>query len=123
MPNTPSLVQHGATVYSLGSHATSTDAEIVESIFSGVGECFRVNVSPFLNKLARFVPLKKIDTVSKAISSQQESMIDAVTGISGSGPAYMYLIIGEIFETCQGLRSKILGCHLVLCGWQSRLET
>jgi pyrroline-5-carboxylate reductase len=45
MPNTPSLVQQGATVYSLGTHATSADAEIVEKIFSGVGECFRVNVS------------------------------------------------------------------------------
>jgi len=44
------------------------DAKKVEKIFSGVGECFQV----------------------------EESMIDAVTGISGSGPAYMFMIIGKI---------------------------
>ncbi len=44
MPNTPSLVQHGATVYSLGKHATSKDSATVVSLFSGVGECFPIQV-------------------------------------------------------------------------------
>ena len=35
------------------------------------------------------------------LSTFQESMIDAVTGISGSGPAYMYLIIGKLFYRCR----------------------
>jgi len=67
MPNTPSLVGEGATVYSLGDRCSpDTDGKIVSGLFSGVGqECHPVS----------------------------EAMIDAVTGISGSGPAYMYLII------------------------------
>ena len=67
MPNTPCIVREGATVFARGSKATSEDAEVARELFSSVGECHEVT----------------------------EAMIDAVTGVSGSGPAYMYLIIGE----------------------------
>ena len=69
MPNTPSLVGEGATVYSLGSQCSQPrEGKIIEALFAGVGrEC-------------HLVP---------------ETHIDAVTGISGSGPAYMYMIIGK----------------------------
>ena len=69
MPNTPSLIGEGATVYSLGKQCSQArDGKIIEALFAGVGrEC-------------HLVP---------------EAHIDAVTGISGSGPAYMYMIIGK----------------------------
>lgn len=65
MPNTPSLVGKGAAGFSLGSKCGEADREIVQSILSAVG-------------LSVEVP---------------ERLIDAVTGLSGSGPAYIYLVI------------------------------
>ena len=68
MPNTPSLVQEGATVFSKGQNCSSHDSDVIKEILSAVGPtCFEV----------------------------PEHLIDAVTGISGSGPAYMYIIIGN----------------------------
>ena len=68
MPNTPSLVQEGVTVYSKGRNCTTNDGLLAEKIFEAVGPaCYEVS----------------------------ESLIDASTGISGSGPAYMYIIIGK----------------------------
>jgi pyrroline-5-carboxylate reductase len=70
MPNTPSLVQEGATVYSLGKNCSiKHDGPLIETIFKAVGP---------------------------ACHLVEENWIDAVTGISGSGPAYMYMIIGII---------------------------
>ena len=69
MTNTPSMVGEGATAYALGQYCEKSDGALIESLFFGVGsECHPV----------------------------QESLMDAVTGISGSGPAYMYLVIGMI---------------------------
>ena len=68
MTNTPSMVAEGATVYAVGEHCDPSDGSLVKQLFTGVGsECHQVS----------------------------ESHINAVTGMSGSGPAYMYLIIGE----------------------------
>ena len=70
MPNTPCMVGEGATVYSMGKSCDTSDGKLIESLFSGVGrECHHVH----------------------------EPLIDVVTGISGSGPAYMYLVIGIIY--------------------------
>jgi len=77
MPNTPVEVQCGASVYSAGSTTTPADHEMVERLFSSVGKCWRV----------------------------AESQIDAVTGISGSGPAYMYLILEALTE--EGVRQGL----------------
>jgi len=70
MPNTPALVQQGATAYSPGETATAADAELVESIFRSVGLVVRV----------------------------PEKLIDSVTGLSGSGPAYIYLVIEALAD-------------------------
>ena len=75
MPNTPSLVGRGVTGISAGSRATADDLAIVQSVFETVGE---VLVVP-------------------------ESQIDALSTISGSGPAYVFLLIEELTKTAVGL--------------------
>lgn len=70
MPNTPALVGHGAAGYCLGSRATAADAATAESLLGAVG-------------LAVQVP---------------ERLMDAVTGLSGSGPAYVYVIIDALAD-------------------------
>ena len=62
MPNTPALVGASATAYALGHAATAEDAILAQKIFSAVGIAFPV----------------------------KETLLDAVTGLSGSGPAYLY---------------------------------
>jgi len=65
MPNTPCLVGCGASGYALGSAATEADGKLVDTILSSVG-------------IAVPVP---------------EALLDAVTGLSGSGPAFVALVI------------------------------
>lgn len=65
MPNTPSLIAKGASAFALGSSATDSDAAITESLLRAVGYTCRVD----------------------------ESHLDAVTALSGSGPAYIFLMI------------------------------
>jgi pyrroline-5-carboxylate reductase len=65
MPNTPALVGKGAAAYSMGGRCNGGDEETVRSLLGAVG-------------LAVSLP---------------EKLMDAVTGLSGSGPAYVYLII------------------------------
>ncbi|MBL7223769.1 MAG: pyrroline-5-carboxylate reductase [Candidatus Brocadiae bacterium] len=65
MPNTPCLVGEGAAGVALGQHATQADGDLVGKILSSVGICV-------------FVP---------------EKLMDAVTGLSGSGPAFVALVI------------------------------
>jgi len=65
MPNTPALVDAGATAIAGGEHARDSDIEEAKKIFDGVG----------------------ITVVL------EESQLDAVTGLSGSGPAYVFLIL------------------------------
>ena len=70
MPNTPALVGQGATAYSPGSRATTEDAAAAQALLSAVG-------------LAIEVP---------------ERLLDAVTGLSGSGPAYGFVIIEALAD-------------------------
>ncbi len=65
MPNTPALIQKGATALSPSSAAKPEDLSVAEAIFQAVG----------------------ITAVVK------ESQMDAVTGLSGSGPAYIFAVI------------------------------
>jgi len=70
MPNTPCLVGAGASGYSRGTHASTEDADLVGAMLQTVG-------------IALPVP---------------ESLLDAVTGLSGSGPAYVFEIIEALSD-------------------------
>jgi pyrroline-5-carboxylate reductase len=70
MPNTPCLVGQGACAYSLGENATAGDGELVERLLGSVGVACRVD----------------------------EKLLDAVTGLSGSGPAFVYVIIEALSD-------------------------
>lgn len=70
MPNTPATVDAGATAIAPGTHATEEDLEVARALFSAVG---------------RVVTL-------------DESLLDAVTGLSGSGPAYVMLMIEALAD-------------------------
>jgi pyrroline-5-carboxylate reductase len=65
MPNTPVMVDSGATAISKGKFASEEDLKIANTIFKSIGT---VEVVP-------------------------ENLLDAVTGLSGSGPAYIYMVI------------------------------
>ena len=65
MPNTPSLVQKGVSALAGGDRARSVHMDIVQAVFQAVGDTVRVD----------------------------ESMMDAVTALSGSGPGYVFRIM------------------------------
>jgi pyrroline-5-carboxylate reductase len=66
MPNTPALVREGATAICPNAHATAEDLAIAKALFSAVGITWITHT---------------------------EEQLDAVTGLSGSGPAYVFLIL------------------------------
>jgi pyrroline-5-carboxylate reductase len=70
MPNTPALVGAGATALSPGEHATPADLLQAKALFDAVGKAVVVD----------------------------EPLLDAVTGLSGSGPAYIFLIIEALSD-------------------------
>ena len=70
MPNTPALVRAGATALARGAHATDEDVEIARTLFDSVG----------------------------ATTVLDESLLDAVTGLSGSGPAFVLLMIEALSD-------------------------
>lgn len=70
MPNTPALVGASASAYAIGTNATRADAAIAQQLLASVGLALEV----------------------------AEKLIDAVTGLSGSGPAYGFLIIEALAD-------------------------
>lgn len=70
MPNTPCLVGQGACAYSLGGHATPEDGELVGRLLASLGAAWQVD----------------------------EKLLDAVTGLAGSGPAFVYVMIEALSD-------------------------
>jgi pyrroline-5-carboxylate reductase len=70
MPNTPALLKQGMTAVSAGKHATTNHLEIARSIFGAVGRTVTLD----------------------------EKHMDAVTGLSASGPAFIYIVIESLAE-------------------------
>ena len=70
MPNTPALVGESASAFAPGKGAHTEDAALVQKLLSSVGVAFQV----------------------------KESLLDAVTGLSGSGPAYGFVLIEALSD-------------------------
>jgi len=70
MPNTPAIALAGATAIAPGTHALESDLEAARALFEAVGRC----------------------------AIMDESLLDAVTGLSGSGPAYVMVIIEALAD-------------------------
>ncbi|XP_004926868.1 pyrroline-5-carboxylate reductase-like isoform X2 [Bombyx mandarina] len=70
MPNTPALVKEGAAAFSRGTKATAEDAQLTSQLFKAVGTCDEV----------------------------PEYQMDAITALSGSGPAYVYMLIESLAD-------------------------
>jgi len=65
MPNTPALIGAGATALAAGAFATAADLQTAEALFAAVG----------------------------TVCTVEEPQMDAVTAVSGSGPAYVFTVI------------------------------
>ncbi len=70
MPNTPCLIRHGMIAIARGKHATDGDVKLAKEIFGSMG---------------------------RTVVADEKHM-DAITGLSASGPAYVYLIIESLAE-------------------------
>ncbi len=70
MPNTPALVDQAMTAVSAGAHADEEHLAVAESLLAAVGRVVRV----------------------------PESQLDAVTALSGSGPAYFYFLVEAMID-------------------------
>jgi pyrroline-5-carboxylate reductase len=70
MPNTPMLVGEGMSAISAGTHAGDADLDRVEALLSAVGRVVRL----------------------------PEAQLDAVTALSGSGPAYIFLLVEALID-------------------------
>ena len=100
MPNTPALVDAGATAIAGGEHARESDLEEAKRIFDAIG------LTVIL----------------------EESQMDAVTGLSGSGPAYVFLILEALSDA--GVKvglsrrtAQLLAAQTVLGSAKLLLET
>ncbi len=100
MPNTPALVGAGATAIAAGANATPEDLVTTERIFKSVGMTVVL----------------------------EEEQLDAVTGLSGSGPAYLFLVIEALSDAGvkMGLsryNALALAAHTVLGSAKLLIET
>lgn len=75
MPNTPALIGEGVFGVAKAANATDEQVEIVIKLLSNIGECVKID----------------------------ESQIDVVTALSGSGPAFFYKIINEMAKGAESL--------------------
>jgi pyrroline-5-carboxylate reductase len=100
MPNTPALVGASASAFALGKSTRPGDGKLVEQLLSAVGVAYEL----------------------------KEGLLDAVTGLSGSGPAYAYLIIEALSDggVAAGLPREVatrLAAQTLLGGAKMVMET
>ena len=100
MPNTPAMVRHGATAVAPGTHATAADIALARRLFESVG----------------------------VVEVLDEGLMDAVTGLSGSGPAFIFVIIDALADAGvkQGLHrhtAQTLAAQTVLGAAKLLIET
>lgn len=70
MPNIPASVKEGAAAIAAGKHASKNDLKLAKAIFDSVGKSVIL----------------------------EENLMDAITGLSGSGPAYIFLIVDALAD-------------------------
>jgi len=70
MPNTPALIGQGISAYACNNNCADDDKKVIDSVLTACGSTIAVD----------------------------ETMLNAVTGLSGSGPAYVYLFIESLVE-------------------------
>lgn len=100
MPNTPALVREGMSAIACGSGVSEADAQLARTLFESVGRVVTV----------------------------EERVMDAVTGLSGSGPAYVFLAIEALADggVKMGLTrpvASLLAAQTVLGAAKMVLET
>ena len=71
MPNIPAAVKEAASAIAAGGHATDEDVDLAMEIFNSVGKC---------------------------VFLEENYLMDAITGLSGSGPAYIFLIVDALAD-------------------------
>ena len=71
MPNIAAAVKESATAIAAGGHATKDDVRLAMEIFNSIGKC---------------------------IFLKENYLMDAITGLSGSGPAYIFLIVDALAD-------------------------
>jgi pyrroline-5-carboxylate reductase len=101
MPNTPSLVRAGATAFAANAAATPADRAVAHALFESVGLVWE---------------------------APDEGLLDAVTGLSGSGPAYVFVFLEALADA--GVRAGLprdaahrLACQTVLGSARLALES
>jgi pyrroline-5-carboxylate reductase len=101
MPNTPALVRAGATAFAANASATASDRSTAQALFESVG---------------------------LAWEAPDEALLDAVTGLSGSGPAYVFVFLEALADA--GVRAGLprdaahrLACQTVLGSAKLALDT
>jgi pyrroline-5-carboxylate reductase len=101
MPNTPALVRAGATAFAANAVATPADRAVAQALFESVGFAWE---------------------------APDEGLLDAVTGVSGSGPAYVFVFLEALADA--GVRAGLpreaahrLACQTVLGSARLALES
>ena len=92
MPNTPALIQKGITALFAGQHVNTQDISFIDVVCQSIGS---------------------------AIWVQKETLLDAVTAISGSGPAYVFSMLEHLIQSGQALglsaeQAKLLAIQTII---------
>jgi len=101
MPNTPALIQKGITGLYAGQHVNQQDIQLINLVCQSIGTSLWVN---------------------------QEVLLDAVTAISGSGPAYVFSMIEHLTNSGIQLgltaeQAKLFATHTVIGAGQLALSS